>query len=434
MNLSKLSSRLVLILFLISASTAFIFVNTQNIENSYTTDNSETSEYNPSALCGNRLYDDNTLKQEEVEEICQILSITPNFLIRIRKHVEALTTGNSVLLQAASEKFFNLKCSDFLTMCQNGFLIDLYTEDRIIIIQPGSQMKKKVNDNYRQRVIESMRFNLLKNEWGLALEKAVILLDYKEKGGATKLNKPQSPEPKKFIFEFLVPVLTVLFIGLTLLLLFNGKEKVNTRLFNYFDRLLELWEEIETSPEKCIILKPRTCLFCLKEGALGEEGKSLFKFLYCNHSYHHLCMYKWGLHTEKCCPCSFEPVENEEFSTIDSTRPPLLNEEDIKHLFGFILDAYRKEEVYDYFVESERKIEQFNEKYNVSLEEICWIYSNKLNDYKKYRIFFKMWRSIKLLCCIIAFYPSKILNSKKGKLIKKLLAVRSTGSTIRGFK
>ena len=99
-----------------------------------------------------------------------------------------------------------------------------------------------------------------------------------------------------------------------------------------------------------------------------------------------------------------------------------------------IFEAFRKDQVYDYFIENEKKIEEFNRRHNVVLEDICWIYTNKLANYKKFRIFYKMWRTIKSMSCVLAFYPSKLLNSKKGKLIRKLINVKSGGSTFRSFK
>lgn len=43
-----------------------------------------------------------------------------------------------------------------------------------------------------------------------------------------------------------------------------------------------------------------------------------------------------------------------------------------------------------YFIENEEKIRKINEEYNVSFEEICWIYTNILVFYKNYRVFCKV--------------------------------------------
>ena len=82
--------------------------------------------------------------------------------------------------------------------------------------------------------------------------------------------------------------------------------------------------------------------------------------------------------------------------------------------------------MYDYFVENEDKIDEFNNTYNVSLEELCWLYQNKLQNYKGYRIFYKMYKVWKMSCFLLAFYPN-FLKSKKVKLITKLLKVKNKG-------
>ena len=107
-------------------------------------------------------------------------------------------------------------------------------------------------------------------------------------------------------------------------------------------------------------------------------------------------------------------------------RPIYLNIEDLKILLGLSLDAFRKENMYDYFVENEEKIDEFNNNYGVSLEELCWLYQNKLQNYKSYRIFYKMYKVWKMSCFLLAFYPN-FLKSKKVKLITKLLKVKNKG-------
>ena len=77
----------------------------------------------------------------------------------------------------------------------------------------------------------------------------------------------------------------------------------------------------------------------------------------------------------------------------------------------------------------QKVIEEFNTKYNISLEELCWLYHNKLQEYKTYRLFYKMYKVWKMSCFILAFYP-KFLKSKKVKLLTKLLKVKQRGATV----
>jgi hypothetical protein len=388
---------------------------------------------NNSTLCTGKLYnDDNLLNINEINYICSTLIISSNYMIRIRTKPTSLVS-NSILLQGKSERFFYAKCSNFLEMCEKGFLIDIYTEEAVIIIQPGKLAKKIVQDDYRKRVIESIRYEIIENNWSETIVKTVLLLDYKNKGGTTILNYLENPEPEKF-WKILLKILVVGFLGLSSLLYFIGKGICNKSVFLYMDKILNFWEEIVNSPDCQIILPARTCLFCFKSESPEMEGKTIFKFLYCNHSYHSRCFYRWGLEYRQSCPCSFEPIEGEEFSSVNSSRPPYLNTEDLSILLGYILDAYRKEEIFDFFIENERRIDEMNRYYDISIQDMCWVYYNKLAYYKKFRIIFKMWKALKLMCCLIAFYPSKLMNSKKGKLIRKLLNVKSSGSTIKGFK
>lgn len=367
------------------------------------------------------------VNEEEIENLCDALTQHPLYILRIQKYSDSLVS-NTVLLESLSLKFFNNICIEFTSMCDDGILIDIFTQDEIIIIQPGKLSKKVLSDIYRKRVIETIRYNLINQEWGASFNKIVRLFDYKLKGGTTKLNQGQSNEPTIFIYYILAPIITSLFVIIFTLIFIMGKGYFNSGLFYFMDKMLENWEEINDSPEKRIQLPAKTCLFCMK------QGENTFKFLYCNHSYHYRCFYKWQLHHEKCCPCSFVPVEGEESGEINIVKPAYLNCEDIKFILGYVLDAHRKQNVYDYFIKNEEKIKRINDKYNISFEEICWIYINKLTFYKNYRILFNIWKTLKMMCCILTFYPSDTVNSKKGRLVRKLLNVRAKGATVRGFK
>jgi hypothetical protein len=367
------------------------------------------------------------VKEEELEDLCETLIQHPLYLLRIQKYSESLVS-NTVILESLSLKFFNNICIDFTSMCEYGILIDIFTEDQVILIQPGKSSKKLLSDIYRKRVIETIRYNLLNKEWAASFKKIVGLFDYKLKGGTTKLNQGQSNESTIFIYYILAPILTSIFVIIFTLIFLMGKGYLNTGLFYFMDKMLQYWEEINESPEKRIQLPANTCLFCMK------QGENTYKFLYCNHSYHYRCFYKWQLHHDKCCPCSFVPVEGEESGEINMVKPAYLNCEDIKFILGYVLDAHRKQNVYDYFIENEEKIKRINDKYNISFEEICWIYINKLTFYKNYRILFNVWKTLKMMCCILTFYPSDKVNSKKGRLVRKLLNVRAKGATVRGFK
>ena len=58
--------------------------------------------------------------------------------------------------------------------------------------------------------------------------------------------------------------------------------------------------------------------------------------MYCGHSYHEKCLRIWRLYQYRCCPCSYEAIK-----------------------------------------EIEEKIDEFNNHYGVSLEELCWLYQQR---------------------------------------------------------
>jgi hypothetical protein len=392
-------------------------------------DSLTTIEEEQADICNDKLFNpDSILSQIQAEKICVILRTEyPNFIIRIRTHRETIVKGN-VFYEQTSAKFFDTQCENFEKMCHMGFLIDIYVDDEIVIIQPGLKAKKLANDIYRNRVIETVRSNLIASQWDLAIEKSIKLLAYKVNGGKVKYPQPVSDEPSNFFWKILLPSLAAMFIILTVVLYYLSKGIVNKDLFNYFDQILTYWEEIEKSKDKRIVLEPHICIFCWKATSNKNEI-----FLYCNHSYHERCMKKWLLYDFKSCPCSYEPIANELAEADDNSRPPYLMVPDLKILLGLSLDSFRKENMYDYFVENEKKTSQFGEKYDINLEELCWLYQNKLSTYKSYRIFYKMYKTLKLMCFILAFAPS-FLKSKKAKLITKLINVKQKGATVGRFK
>lgn len=369
---------------------------------------------------------DEILNATSTEKICSELQAHPNFIIRISKYYSSLV-HNSLVIEATSVKFFKAQCKNFPTMCNDGFLIDIYTHDRIVIVQPGIQSKRVVNDAYRDRVIQTIRVDLAREEWEDSLVKAIRLLDYKENKGKITLNAPQSSEPYNFKLFVLTPILLLMLSGLTFILAYIGFRPLNEELFNYLDKILLYWDEIVASPDKYIEID--TCLFCFK-------NENVYKFMYCNHSYHEGCLKRWKLYEGKCCPCSYIPTdEDEEKSKLLSPiqKKGFVNTDDLRILLSMILDAHRKESIYEYFYRNEQKIAEFNIKHDENLEELTWVYHDKLVKYKKYRIFYKIYKAFKVMCCILAFYPS-FLSTKKGKLVKKLINIRSKGATVRGFR
>jgi hypothetical protein len=398
----------------------FNLINNQQGGNS-TTQINHTFDIIPSQGCSGKFFDEEgILSTQEIKEVCDILLQSPNFIVKINKHISALVSSG-VLLEHESQDFFRAVCPEFIEMCKQGFLIDLYTDDKIIILNPGITSQKTVKDAYRARVIETVRPEMVKGEWKELILKTIELIDYKNKNGTTILNQSQSSEPTTYQWTIVVPLLLGMFIAITIFLYFVGRGIINSEVFHFIDMIIKYWEQIENSDSKQI--EVNTCILCFR-------NKNTSTFLYCNHRYHEGCMRRWLLFDSKSCPCSYSAYDGEESGTIDPKRPAVLTILDLKILCGRMLDAFRKENVYEYFTVKEQKIKEFNEKYNIYLEDICWIHPTKLQSFKNYRLFYKMYKAFKLMCCLLAFYPSNWVNSKKGRLVKKLLNVRNKGASI----
>ena len=142
--------------------------------------------------------------------------------------------------------------------------------------------------------------------------------------------------------------------------------------------------------------------------------------MYCGHSYHEECLRQWRLYQYGCCPCSYEAYDEMEDERACLKRPVYLNTEDLKILLGLCLDAFRKENIYDYFIENKEKFDEVN------LGDLCWINQKKFENYSSYRIFYKVYKAIKLACVFVTFYP-KFLKSKKVKLIERLMKMKNKG-------
>ena len=166
--------------------------------------------------------------------------------------------------------------------------------------------------------------------------------------------------------------------------------------------------------EKRIELKNRECLFCWKPSKGNEY------FMHCGHSYHEKCLRQWRLYQYGCCPCSYEAYDDKEDEKACLNRPVYLNTEDLKILLGLCLDAFRKENIYDYFIENKEKFEEIN------MEDLFWINQKKFENYSSYRIFYKIYKAIKLACVFVTFYP-RFLKSKKVKLIERLMKMKNKG-------
>ena len=385
----------------------------------------ESKEKKEKINCNERLIDEeNILEKKEYEKLCNIISKYPLLLVRFSNKI-IYNKSLSSLFKVTSYKYFDKKCLDFENMCEFGFLIDIFTSDKILLIQPGLKSKDLVNDLNRERIIFSLNSELKQNKWIKALKKIIFFIIYIEEGKPLKPFNEINEESYNYFMKILLPLLLLGYISLTCFLYFASKGLINKDVYEFFDNVIEKWtlisnENVENS-EKFIILEPLICIFCWQKTTNKREV-----FMYCGHSYHEKCLRKWRLYQYRCCPCTYEAIKENEEKNKGKFKPIKLYIEDLKILLGLCLDAFRKQNIYDYFIENKKKIFDFNKKYDICIEELCWLNESKKIEYKKFRIIYKMYKVVKMSILFLAFYP-QFLKSKKVKLISKLLKVKNEG-------
>ena len=101
----------------------------------------ESKEKKEKINCNERLIDnENILNNKDYEKLCEIISKYPLFLVRFSNKI-IYKKSLSSLFEVSSYKYFDKKCLEFKFMCEFGFLIDIFTSDKILLIQPGSKSK-----------------------------------------------------------------------------------------------------------------------------------------------------------------------------------------------------------------------------------------------------------------------------------------------------
>ena len=362
---------------------------------------------------------DKILNKEEYNELKEILEKNfPLLLIRIINSNEFENTKKISIFETSSFSFFEEECKKYKDMCDYGYSLDIYIKKQLLIIQIGTESKKIIDDQYKQRMLDSIRNELENKNWAHAIKKMLIFINYRQKGGKPKKFPKSNDWPQIYILSILVPSFLVGTIFLTIVLYIGSTKYIFCyEVKEFFDGTIKYWNEMKDLPsneEKKIELKNRECIFCWKPSQGNEY------FMHCGHSYHEKCLRQWRLYQYGCCPCSYEAYDNREDEKACLNRPVYLNTEDIKILLGLCLDAFRKENIYDYFIENKEKFDEVN------LGDLFWINQKRFENYSSYRIFYKIYKVIKLTCVFVTFYP-RFLKSKKVKLIERLMKMKNKG-------
>ena len=365
-----------------------------------------------------RIYDeDHLLNKDDFTEIKEIIEKNfPLLLIQILSGEENIRK-NSAFFEARSFNDFSNKCKNYKDMCDYGFSIYIYIKQKLLILEIGKESKKLIDDIYKQRMTDSIRDELNKENWVQAIKKILIFINYRLSEGKIKNFPKKNDYPQIYIFTKMIPLFLTFILIMTIIFYFGSTKYIfcyEMKLF--FDgiimRLREL-KNIQENKEKKIELKNRECIFCWKP----SEGNEYF--LHCGHSYHERCLLQWELYKYACCPCSYECYEDTEEPEACLERASL-NIEDIKILLGLCLDAFRKENIYDYFITNKEIYEREN------LGDLIWINQKKFENYSSYRIFYKILKVVKLMLFFVTFYP-EFLKSKKVKLIERLMKMKNKG-------
>ena len=363
-----------------------------------------------------RLFDeDHFLSKTDFNEIKKIIEKNfPLLLIRLLSGEEDIGK-KSAYFEASSLNYFSKECKKYKDMCDYGFLINIYIKEKILIIEIGKESKKLIDDEYKERMINSIRDELNNENWPQAIKKILIFINYRLTGGKITKFPKSNDYPQMFILTVMVPSFLAFIIIMTIIFYFGSTAYIFCREVKlFFDGIIRHLKELNKLNEgNKIEIKDRECLFCWQKSE-GDEY-----FIHCGHSYHEKCLLQWRLYQYGCCPCSYEATEEEENEAC-LNRPVYLDIEDIKILLGLCLDAFRKENIYDYFIKNKEKCEEVN------LFDLIWINQKKFENYSSYRIFYKIYKVVKLMVFFVTFYP-QFLKSKKVKLIERLMKMKNKG-------
>ena len=359
------------------------------------------------------------LDKQDYKEIKEIIDKNfPLLLIRFLNNNENYNDKQLPYFEASSFNHFSKECEKLKDMCDFGYSIDIYIKQKLLIIQIGEESKKLIDEEYKQRMIDSIRDELYNKNWAHAIKKILLFINYRQKGGKIKSFSKTNDDPQIYILSVLVPSFFFGIIILSIIFYFGSTKYIFcSEVKEFFDGAIKYWKEVNEFPnniEKRIELKNRECLFCWKSSKGNEY------FMHCGHSYHEKCLRQWRLYQYGCCPCSYEAYDDKEDEKACLNRPVYLNAEDLRILLGLCLDAFRKENIYDYYIENKEKFEEAN------MEDLFWINQKKFENYSSYRIFYKIYKAIKLACVFVTFYPS-FLKSKKVKLIERLMKMKNKG-------
>jgi hypothetical protein len=140
-------------------------------ETNYTNKNSETV-LKP-VFKKDRIEDENKiLDKESFSEIKEIIEKSfPLLFIRIISGNEKDINKQTSFFEASSFNYFSKECKNYKDMCDYGYSLDIYVTNKLLFIQIGKESKKIIDDIYKQRILDSIRYELENENWSHAIKK-----------------------------------------------------------------------------------------------------------------------------------------------------------------------------------------------------------------------------------------------------------------------
>ena len=145
------------------------------------------------------------LRKDDYEEIKSIIDKNfPLLLIRILNVSEIGQKKQLSFFEASSFNHFTKSCEKYKdkNMCDYGYAIDIYIKEKLLIIQIGKESKKLLDEIYKQRMIDSIRDELINKNWAHAIKKILIFINYRQNGEKFKNFQKQMTGLKYIFYQY----------------------------------------------------------------------------------------------------------------------------------------------------------------------------------------------------------------------------------------
>ena len=170
--------------------------------------------------------EDHFLSKNDFEEIKEI--IDKNFKLLLIK----IISGDDIMgkklafYETTSFNNFSNQCKKYKDMCDYGFSIDIYVKEKLLIIEIGKESKLLIDDQYKQRMTDSIRDELNKENWSQALKKVLIFINYRLSGGKIVKFPKSNDYPQIYILTVMAPFFLIFITLMTIIFYFGSTEYI----------------------------------------------------------------------------------------------------------------------------------------------------------------------------------------------------------------